>query len=186
MYIYMYIGRVFGHSRQFGNSRHIYYTVIPDSSVILDKFTTRICTKFTTGTVLLLEHSKWESSNSNPLTKIILTSNDSSWNHQSHRYMYRVSVVKLCSKLVHTFRPIKKNAIFEVGYFLNQNSQLTFGNELEQLGVSSSKRCKGRRREKLTERHLFASKRVVRWHPTRCLQGYLAHTKTPTPLGTPY
>ena len=35
----MYIGRVFGYSRQFGNSRHIYHTVIPDSSVILDTFT---------------------------------------------------------------------------------------------------------------------------------------------------
>ena len=60
----MYIGRVSGYSRQFGNSRHIYCT--------------RICTKFTTGTVLFLEHSKCESSNSKQSTNIILTSNDSS------------------------------------------------------------------------------------------------------------
>ena len=32
-----------------------------------------------------------------------------------------------------------KIAIFEVGYFSNQNSELTFENDLEELGLSSFK-----------------------------------------------
>ena len=67
----------------------------------------------------------------------------------------------MCPKLTND----TKIAILEVGYFPNQNSELTFENDLEELGLSSSKRCAGTRREEMMIRHLFAPKKVSRDTP---------------------
>ena len=92
---------------------------------------------------------------SKQLPKIIRKGNDSSF----PKKICTKNVSMSCSKCVRNYLTKAKNAIFEVGYFPNQNRELTFENDLGQLGLSSSKQCGGTRREKLTVNDLFASKK---------------------------
>jgi len=96
------------------------------------------------------------------LPKRIRNGNNSSLNLTLRQ---RFVPVMSCNKLVPNYQSPPENAIFEVSYLPNWNSNYTFENDLEQLGPSSSKRCKGVSREKLTVSYsVIQLQKVVSWY----------------------